>query len=108
MTRVLRFATVCTQPSFCFWRFVAPPFPPPTAPAWALTPLLRGAWLGGFAGMERVDPRAKALVQAAAAVVCSTAEDPREDARAERLKSTFDSDELAAFLADGPDKLRRK
>jgi hypothetical protein len=33
---------------------------------------------------------------------------PMEDAAAERRKATFDSEELAAFLAEGKDNLLRR
>ena len=54
-----------------------------------------------------LDPRAAGLVSAAAATAASP-ENPREDARRERLQATFDSEEVAAWLHDGADNLRRK
>jgi hypothetical protein len=54
------------------------------------------------------DVRLRELVQQASKVVLTAYTDPKEDARAERAKATFSSDELAAYINDGEDKLRRR
>ena len=54
------------------------------------------------------DPRTRAILEAPVRVVMTGAANPMEDAAAERRKATFSSDELAAFLHDGEDKLQRR
>ena len=56
---------------------------------------------------HHVDSRSRQLVEHPARVVLTGAKNPMEDAAAERRKATFNSDELAAFLHDGQDKLQR-
>lgn len=54
------------------------------------------------------DARAKELADAAAAPIIAANVCPKSDAAKERERATFSSDELAAFLAGGADKLRRR
>jgi len=54
------------------------------------------------------DAGTRQLVEAPSRVVMAGATNPVEDAAAERRKATFPSDELAAFLQDGADKLQRR
>jgi acyl-CoA oxidase len=58
--------------------------------------------------MPPPDPRARELVAQASKMVLAVASDPKEDARLERAKASFDADELAAFMAGGQDKLDRR
>lgn len=53
-------------------------------------------------------PRTRALVEQASAEVLKNAVDPRDDAAAERLKATFDPQELACLMADGAANLERR
>ena len=55
-----------------------------------------------------VDNRQRELVAQASNIILRTHTDPQEDARNERAKATFDSDELAAFMNDGADKLLQR
>lgn len=57
---------------------------------------------------RRIDGRSRALVAQAAGPIIATTTDPKEDARQERAKATFNSQELAAFINDGEDKLHRR
>lgn len=54
------------------------------------------------------DHRTRTLVQQSSSIIQSTATDPREDARAERQRSSFNVDELTAFMAGGIHKLKRR
>lgn len=54
------------------------------------------------------DSATRELVAAPCRVAMMGASNPMEDAAAERRKSTFDSEEIAAFLHDGADKLQRR
>ena len=55
-----------------------------------------------------VDPRSRELVEGPSRVVLTGAVNPMADAAAERRRATFNSDELAAFLHDGKDNLKRR
>ncbi|EFN54271.1 hypothetical protein CHLNCDRAFT_36152 [Chlorella variabilis] len=55
-----------------------------------------------------VDARDKQLIEAPCREVLLGAISPMDDAARERARSTFDSNELAAFLHDGEDKLQRR
>ena len=57
---------------------------------------------------QRPDEATRRLVDPACRVTLAGAANPVDDAAAERLKATFDSEELAAFLHDGVDKLQRR
>lgn len=48
------------------------------------------------------------LVAQASKIVLAGASDPKEDARLERARATFNSDELAAFMNDGQEKLQQR
>lgn len=54
------------------------------------------------------DAATRELVAGPSRVTMQGAANPMEDAAAERRKATFSSDELAAFLHDGADKLQRR
>lgn len=54
------------------------------------------------------DAKTKSLIEGPCRDVLKGARDPVEDAAAERRKATFSSDELAVFLHDGEDKLKRR
>ena len=55
-----------------------------------------------------VDARSRELVEGPSRVVLSGAVNPMADAAAERRRATFNSEELAAFLHDGKDNLKRR
>lgn len=55
-----------------------------------------------------MDARTRELVANAARPILAIQSDPKEDARMERSKASFNSNELASFMNDGPDKLRRR
>lgn len=57
---------------------------------------------------RQVDARARQLVEQPCRVTMAGYVNPMEDAAAERRKSTFNPDELAAFLHGGEDKLARR
>lgn len=57
---------------------------------------------------SNVDARTRELVARAAKPILDVQSDPKEDARMERAKASFNSDELSAFMNDGEDKLRRR
>ena len=55
-----------------------------------------------------IDARTRALVEAPCRVTMQGAANPVEDAKNERRKATFDSEEVARFLHGGEDKLARR
>jgi hypothetical protein len=55
-----------------------------------------------------VDARSRELVEGPSRVVLTGATNPMDDAATERRRATFSSDELAAFLHDGKDNLKRR
>ncbi len=55
-----------------------------------------------------MDARTRQLVEQPCRVTMAGYVNPMEDAAAERRKSTFNPDELAAFLHGGEDKLARR
>ena len=57
---------------------------------------------------NKVDQRTKALADASSEVVLRSHASPVEDIRAERESSSFPARELAGYLNDGPDKLKRR
>ncbi|KAL4854889.1 Peroxisomal acyl-coenzyme A oxidase 1 [Chlorella vulgaris] len=57
---------------------------------------------------SRADPSTAQLLEAPCRTVMRGSTSPMEDAAAERRKATFDSEELAAFLAEGKDNLLRR
>jgi hypothetical protein len=54
------------------------------------------------------DSSTKVLIEGPCRDVLKGARDPVEDAAAERRKATFSSEELAVFLHDGEDNLKRR
>ena len=58
--------------------------------------------------MSAPDSRTRDLVAQASKLILDVASDPKEDARLERSKATFDVNELAAFLAGGQEVLDRR
>lgn len=52
--------------------------------------------------------RDKDLVAAACRMIVETSNDPKEDARNERLKASFDVDEMAGFVNDGKEGIERR
>ena len=52
--------------------------------------------------------RSRELVAQASKFVLAAASDPKEDASLERARATFNSDELAAFMNDGIEKLQQR
>jgi hypothetical protein len=52
--------------------------------------------------------RSRELVAQASKLVLAGASDPKEDARLERARASFNSDELAAFMNDGQEKLQQR
>lgn len=55
-----------------------------------------------------MDPRQRNLVVQASKLILEGYTDPKDDARYERSKATFNSDELAAFMNGGVDRLEQK
>jgi acyl-CoA oxidase len=58
-------------------------------------------------GSGKVDDRTKKLVEQSSAVILATHVEPKDDMAAERLRASFNSQELASFLHGGSDKLQR-
>ena len=56
----------------------------------------------------QVDAATRRLVEQPSRVVLQGYKSPMQDAAAERGQATFDSEELAAFLHEGEDKLLRR
>jgi len=54
------------------------------------------------------DARARELVAHASKVIVAMQSNPKEDARMERAKASFNSNELAAYMNDGEDRLHRR
>jgi acyl-CoA oxidase len=55
-----------------------------------------------------MDSRQRSLVANASEIILQSYTDPKDDARDERAKATFNSDELAAFMNGGADRLEQK
>ena len=56
----------------------------------------------------RTDERAKQLAQASSKVVLRSHVNPVDDMAAERARASFDSQQLAEYFNEGPDKLKRR
>lgn len=54
------------------------------------------------------EKRMRALVSEASQKILSVCRDPKEDARAERAKATFDTTELMTFMRGGDERCRRR
>ena len=76
--------------------------------------LLTGSFVDGKQGSDTIiampapDARTKELVAQASQLILQVASDPKEDARLERAKASFNVDELAAYMAGGKDALERR
>ena len=57
---------------------------------------------------HNVDERTRNLADASSKVVLRSHASPVEDIRAERESASFRSQELAEYLNEGPDKLKRR
>lgn len=58
--------------------------------------------------MSHLDRSTRAIVEQASQKIQAAHVEPSEDARCERAKATFRVEELAAFMNDGEEKLKRR
>ena len=55
-----------------------------------------------------LDPHSRDLVARASRLILANQSDPVQDARTERSKASFNSEELAAFTNDGAERLQKR